>query len=177
MELSRRDAVLALAAAGVGIGAGTAISRLAADDPSSRPLNEQQLSTLVALASVLYPSELEGIEGFVERYVEGRLAEDPDRAAGVADALAYLDDYTRSWYNERFVALDPGSRDEALRRMNADAAEPEPDGSDVERLRYYLINELLFALYASPTGGAFVGLENPPGHPGGLSSYQRGPPA
>ncbi|MFB6362154.1 MAG: gluconate 2-dehydrogenase subunit 3 family protein [Halobacteriales archaeon] len=175
MELSRRDAVVALAAAGVGVGTGTAVSRLAADEPSSGPLDEEHVATLAALASVLYPSELEGVEAFVERYVDGRLADDPERAAGVVDALGYLDDYTRAWLDERFSALDPGPRDEVLRRMNADTAEPDPQGSDVERVRYYLVNELLFALYASPTGGELVGLENPPGHPGGLASYQRGP--
>jgi hypothetical protein len=54
-------------------------------------------------------------------------------------------------------------------------AEPDPDGTDVERVRYYVVNELLFALYSSPTGGELVGLENPQGHPGGIDSYRRGP--
>jgi len=59
--------------------------------------------------------------------------------------------------------------------MSVDTADPVPDGDDVERVRYYVVNELLFALYSSPTGGELVGLENPRGNPGGLASYQRGP--
>ncbi|MEA5408870.1 hypothetical protein VB773_15715 [Haloarculaceae archaeon H-GB2-1] len=54
-------------------------------------------------------------------------------------------------------------------------AEPNPDGTTAERVRYYLVNEPLYALYASPTGGTLVGIENPQGHPGGTESYQRGP--
>jgi hypothetical protein len=42
-------------------------------------------------------------------------------------------------------------------------------------VRYYVVNELLLALYASPTGGELVGIENPQGHPGGTASYQQGP--
>lgn len=175
MELTRRDAVVALAAAGIGVGGGVAASRRPSNGHEVAPIDVDDVSTLVALATVLYPSELGGVEAFVERYIEERLADDPDRASGVADALAYLDDYARAWYDDRFAALDPSTRDEALRRMNADGAKPAPDGSDVERVRYYLVNELLFALYASPTGGDLVGLENPPGHPGGLTSYRQGP--
>jgi hypothetical protein len=59
--------------------------------------------------------------------------------------------------------------------MGADTVDPDPDGGDVARVRYYVVNELLFALYASPTGAELLGLENPQGHPGGLASYQRGP--
>jgi len=43
------------------------------------------------------------------------------------------------------------------------------------RVRYYLVNDLLFALYSSPTGGKLVGIENPQGHPGGTGSYQQPP--
>jgi hypothetical protein len=42
-------------------------------------------------------------------------------------------------------------------------------------VRYYVVNELLYALYTSPTGGELVGIENPQGHPGGHESYQHEP--
>jgi hypothetical protein len=61
--------------------------------------------------------------------------------------------------------------------MGADTADPDPDpdGTDAGRVRYYVVNELLYALYASPTGGELVGIENPRGYPGGTASYRRGP--
>jgi hypothetical protein len=178
MKLTRRDAVAALAAAGVAVGGGGAV--LLADesddtDDAVGPVDEDDLATLVAAAEVLYPSAVENVEAFVTRYVEGRAADRPDHASGVAASAGYLREYARSWHDETFGALDPDGRTAALREMGADTADPDPDGSDVERVRYYVVNELLFALYASPTGSALVGLENPQGYPGGTDSYQRGP--
>jgi hypothetical protein len=42
-------------------------------------------------------------------------------------------------------------------------------------VRHLVVNDLLYALYASPTGARLAGLENPPGHPGGIESYREGP--
>lgn len=170
MRLTRRDALTALAAAGVA----AAGVRLAERDAG--PLADRDVATLVAAAEVLYPDAVEGVPSFVEQFVRGRAAERPDHARGTARAAAYLDDYARAWEDRGFADLDAADRRVALHRMNADTADPDPDGSDVERVRYYVVNELLFALYASPTGGRLVGIENPPGHPGGLASYQRGGP-
>ena len=181
MRLTRRDALAALAATGVTAGGGAAflLGEGGSDSPShgaeDGPVSEADVETLVAAARVLYPTEVEGIEAFVTRYVEGRAEARPEHASGVSEAVAYLDAYADAWYEERFAALDPADRENALDRMDADVADPDPDGSDVERVRYYVVNELLFALYASPTGGELVGIENPQGHPGGLGSYGRGP--
>ena len=192
MELTRRDAVAALASAGiVGGGALAAASRDSVEpSPDSRdgvesapdageseptPIDDDDLGILVAAAEVLYPSGVEGVETFVETFVRGRAAEDPDHAAGVADAAAYLDEWTNAWFDANFPALDVDRREEALERVGVEAADPDPDGTDVERVRYFVVNELLYALYTSPTGGELVGIENPQGHPGGTGSYQRGP--
>jgi hypothetical protein len=59
--------------------------------------------------------------------------------------------------------------------MGVDLVDPDPDGFSAERVRFYLVNELLYALYSSPTGGTLLGLENPQGYPGGSESYQQGP--
>ena len=177
MRLNRRDALAALSAAGVALGAGSAllVSPGADHEEHRGPVDDDAVTTLVAAAEVLYPSEVEGVEPFVARYVRGRAADRPDHAAGMAEAAAYLDDYAEAWHGRRFASLEPAVRDDALRRMNADVAEPDPAGSDVERVRHFVVEELLFALFSTPTGGELVGIENPPGHPGGLESYQRGP--
>ncbi|WP_276271825.1 gluconate 2-dehydrogenase subunit 3 family protein [Haloarcula litorea] len=181
MELSRRDALAALSAAGVAVGGGTV---LLADDEGETdasvppgPLDEAGFETLTAAAEVLYPDDVSGVDEFVRRFVRGRARDQPDHAAGIADAVAYLDEYARAWFDDRFASLDATARERALRRMNADTVEPDPGGSDTQRVRYYVVNELLFALYSSPTGGRLVGIENPQGHPGGTRSYQRGPDA
>lgn len=174
----------ALTAAGVTVGGGSVLLSTAdiqlnpgedADADADQPIDDATLSTLVAASEVLYPSEIENSREFVTQYIRGRARDDPDYATEIVNTVAYLDQYSLSWYRKQFRSLDVSTRDDVFREMNADTATPAPDGSDVERVRYYIINELLFALYTSPTGGALVGLENPQGHPGGLGSYQQGP--
>ena len=176
MRLTRRDALAALAAAGAAAGAGAAHLGAPEAERGAGPVDDRVMATLVAAAEVLYPGEVEGVDEFVARFVRGRAADRPEHATGMVEAATYLDAYADAWYDSRFAALQPSFREDALRRMNADTASPDPDGSDVERVRYYVVDELLFALYSTPTGGELVGIENPPGHPGGLGSYQRGSP-
>lgn len=171
MKLDRRDVLKALGAAGITVGGGAAVLEWTAEEQFA----DHDRATLHAVATTVYPSEVEGIESFVDGFVSGRVDADQQRAAGITDAVVALDEYSQEWEDADFVDLDAATRDETLRAMGVDTADPVPDGSDRERVRYYLVNELLFGLYSSPTGGELVGLENPQGHPGGTSSYQQPP--
>ncbi|GAA0202387.1 gluconate 2-dehydrogenase subunit 3 family protein [Halobaculum roseum] len=187
MQLSRRDAMLALSAAGVGSLAGCG-APVASDGPGDGTttddedggarddtVGDHELSTLIAVARAVYPSAVDGVDEFVRTYTGGRVDGDGAYARGVADAVETLDEYTGNLYDAQYVDLEPADRVEALDVMSVDVAEPEPDGTDPQRVRHYLVNELLYALYASPTGASLAGLENPPGHPGGTESYREGP--
>ncbi|MDS0475386.1 gluconate 2-dehydrogenase subunit 3 family protein [Natrinema sp. 1APR25-10V2] len=172
MELTRRDAVAALGALGVG---GTLAGCVA--PPGAEPIDTERIREgLVAAAEVVYPSEVSGTATFVEAFLEGRLT-DRSHAEGMETAVAELDDNAAAWYDDPFPALSVAEREQVLRNVNADTADENPEGTMSERVRYYVVNELLLALYASPTGGELVGIENPQGHPGGIGSYQRGPDA
>lgn len=183
-ELTRRDALAALSAAGaaggVGVLAWDALDESGEGDPggeTSEPvLSETDRKTIVAVAAVVYPSEVTGVPDFVERYVVGRVQDRPEHAAGMRDAVAVLDEYAETWADRPFREAAVAKRDDLLRRMGVNVSEPDPDGVERQRVRYYLVNELQFALYASPTGGELVGLENPQGHPGGTRSYRLPPP-
>jgi hypothetical protein len=193
VELTRRDALAALAAAGVGSAAGCAAFDAPAsetapgaetdsgtvddDAEDSDPIGSGALRTATAVAVAVYPSAVEDVGAFVERYVEGRARTDDDHARGVAAAVETLDDYARTIHGEPYAELGEQTRRETLEDMSVDTADPDPDGREPERVRYYLVNELLYALYASPTGASLAGLENPPGHPGGIESYRTGPQA
>jgi len=193
MRLSRRDALAALAAAGAAgssaVLAGRSPPVAAGDDDTSgddvdggvarddefgaeTDVDEAVVDALTAAAEVLYPSAVEGHREFVRVYAIGRVADDAYRE-GLARAVADLDDTARDWYGEGYAALDAGDRDELLTQLGVATAEPAPDGPIFARLRYYVVDELLFALYASPTGGRLVGIENPAGYPGGVESYRR----
>jgi hypothetical protein len=182
VKLTRRDAIAALAAIGGAGAAGVGYTHLQqsdnktatadSDDPS--PSDQHVRETLVAVAEVVYPSEVSGVADFVETFVDSRL-EDDAHASGVRSAVAALDERGQSWYDGRVTELDAETRDQLLRESGSDTVEENPGGTPAERIRYYVVNELLLALYASPKGGKLVGLENPQGHPGGTESYQRGP--
>jgi hypothetical protein len=180
MELTRRDAVAALAAIGGASTAAYGYTRLqgkAEEAPDQTgPSDEHVVETMTAVAEVVYPSELSGIGPFVEEFLTARLAEEA-HAAGIREAITVLDEHTETWYDERFTALPAVARENALEALGADAVDEHPSGSTAERVRYYVVNELLLALYSSPTGGRLVGIENPQGHPGGTDSYQQGPGA
>lgn len=176
MRLTRRDIIAALAASGVTIiGTKTAIESL---DKNSKkewqdtPISKSKVEGMVTAAEILYPSQVENIEQFVTKYIKGRIEDDPDHVKEISDTFTYLNNYCKSWYKKNFADLNPQKRHKIFEQMNADSVTPNPKGSDVQRVRYYIINELLFALYTTPTGGELIGLENPPGHPGGLTSYQ-----
>ncbi|WP_178917715.1 gluconate 2-dehydrogenase subunit 3 family protein [Natronomonas gomsonensis] len=177
MELTRRDATIALAALGTG---GAAAAGLRAtrerDEPPDRLDDDAVVSAMVALAEVLYPSELSGIEPFVETFVTERLEREGHGEALRATATD-LNELAAAWHDAAIAELSPAAREELLREAGADIADEAPDGTTAERVRYFVINELLMALYTSPTGGELVGIENPQGHPGGTDTYQRGPPS
>ncbi|MDL5362434.1 gluconate 2-dehydrogenase subunit 3 family protein [Halalkalicoccus sp. NIPERK01] len=174
MELSRRDAMAALGA--LGVGAAALGVRERAGSGSDEGPDARVREAFVAAAEVVYPSEVSGVRGFVETFLEGRL-DDGTHAEGLRAAVSDLDDAATEWYDGRFSALSPADRDRLLREIGADTAEEDPEGTTAERVRYYVVNELLLALYSSPTGGELVGIENPQGHPGGIESYRRGPEA
>lgn len=172
MELTRRDALAALAASGVAVGAGAILQGNPFEGEASP---EERMDSLLAVAAVVYPSHVSGVEGFVRTYALGRIDDRPEYCDGMVEALDTLDEYARTWHDEDFRDLDPATRESVLDQMGVDTADPDPEGSDPARVRYYVVNELLYALYTSPTGGKLVGIENPQGHPGGTSSYRRGP--
>lgn len=187
-ELTRRDALKALGAAGVTVAGGAAAltwnreendadstDSTENDDGSEPAFGDHERETYRAVAAIVYPSEVTGVREFVDSYLAGRTEADPERATEMAAAVGDLDAYTREWEDTDFVAVDTATQEETLRGMGVHTSDPDPHGDPRHRVRYYLVNDLLFALYSSPTGGELVGIENPQGHPGGTSSYQRPP--
>ncbi|MEZ3143978.1 gluconate 2-dehydrogenase subunit 3 family protein [Halobaculum sp. MBLA0143] len=194
MKLTRRDALAALSFAGAAVGGGVAADRLAEGgeatlgedllgaDADPPPVSRSELTTVVAVAEVVYPDRLDGVAEFVETYTRGRLLADEDRREGLSTVLAELDEVCREWEGSTVADLAPADRDAFLRELSVDDADPAPDGLLPGQVRYYLVNDLLYALYASPTGGEMVGTPNPIGHPGGYRTqlspeYERASPA
>ncbi len=188
MELTRRDAVAALAAVGATVGGGVLAGRFEpprADDGAEHDsgdstdsdgdvsLSTDLLDLLDAVAEVVYPDGVDNRRAFVDSYVVGRVAERPAYREGLREAAAQLDAVARDWHDAPYADLDADTRDRLLRDLGVETADPDPEGPITDRIRFYVVNDLLFAFYSSPTGGRLVGIENPIGHPGGTESYQR----
>lgn len=180
MELTRRDAVAALAATGIAGGAALHLSDNGNQDGSTDRGDQTSdhaasiVETATALAPVVFPSEVSEAEEFVRIYVRGRIEDDEAYQTAMAEAVTALDAYATDEYDAPFRDLSVEQGDELLNAIGLDRVQPDPDGQDLSRIRFYLVNELLYGLFSSPTGGELVGTANPPGHPGGLEAYQGG---
>ncbi|WP_423996180.1 gluconate 2-dehydrogenase subunit 3 family protein [Halorubrum trapanicum] len=188
MELTRRDAAAALAAIGATGGVALGVRRATDEgsggqggddaapawDGEGTPGDEAVRTAMTAVARTVYPDAVSGVDAFVEAFLDGRL-DGSTHGEGIRAAVAEAESAARSWYDAPVADLPPADRDALLRELGADVAEENPDGTTAERVRYYVVNELLLALYSSPTGGELVGIENPQGHAGGAKSYQEGP--
>ncbi|SMO33967.1 gluconate 2-dehydrogenase subunit 3 family protein [Halorubrum cibi] len=188
MELTRRDAAAALAAVGAtggvalgvrraGDGSASGADGAVGDGESGEELPDDGAvrEAMAAIATTVYPEAVSGVDAFVDGFLDGRL-DGSAHGEGIRAAVAELESTARSWYDAPVAELSVADRDELLRGLGADTAEENPHGTTAERVRYYVVNELLLALYASPTGGELVGIENPQGYAGGAESYARGPP-
>ena len=172
MELSRRDALTALTAAGIASTAGCS-SLLGGDDDTSGDNNEQAgdaspMETLLSLAGVLYPSEVETNEEFIETYMMGRITDEEAYQEELESGVETLNQLAQDEQDAPFHALDHEGKVAVIDGTEIRTGGSVEDGSDVERLNYYLVDELLFAFYSSPTGGELVGNQNPRGYPGGF---------
>jgi hypothetical protein len=180
MRLTRRDALAVLAGLGIVGGGAVAVDRFdppRADSAEASVGDDETpstdvLATMVAAGATVYPSQTEGVAEFVETYVLGR-SRDESRRRTLSETVAELDDVSRDWYGAPFADLSRDERDSLLTQLGVDVADPVPDGTVSERVRFHVVNELLYAFYASSKGGRLVGVENPIGHPGGIESYQR----
>lgn len=174
MELTRRDALVAVASTAGTLTAGAVADRVADAEPDDQRL-DRVLTGLDAAAAVVFPSEASADEQFLRTYVLGRYASTDAYLSGCASALRELDRLSTDRFGAAFASLGPGRRETVLVDAGVPDVTPDPDGTALEGVRYYVVNELLFALYSSPTGGELLGNENPPGYPGGREAYQRGP--
>ena len=191
MELTRRDALVAAAGTGVSVGGvalsiahsepGREVSGSASAAGAGKGVDEGLPATFVAVARAIYPDRVEGIGEFVRTYVAEQFGADGEkvefRRTATRETARELDELAATRHDASVVDLDPETVSTLLREVGADVAEPDLSGTFAQRLRLYVVNELHYALYTSPTGGKLVGIENPIGHPGGARSYKRGPSA
>lgn len=174
MKLSRRDALKAMVVGGGAAGGSLLASEAFTGDRESAvegEFTETDIETLYRVAEVVYPSEVDVTRAFIETYVR-RLG--TDRQAAMRRTVSQLDSLTRARFGRSFANDSSNSRRESmLRSLGVHRVQSTPDGTVPERIRYHLVNTLLYALFTSPTGSQLVGIESPMGHPGGFAFYSQ----
>lgn len=177
LRLTRRDALAAMAAGGLAGGSLLASELAVAErvpdgDAAGERFDDAEIGFLAAVASAVYPSAVTVDPSFVEAYTRRISA---GRRASMRDAMTALDGHTRRLRGRPFTALSPSVRESTLRELGVDRVHPTPDGTDPERVRYHLVNTLLYALFSTPRGSELIGITNPTGYPGGYESLMRPP--
>ncbi|ERH02370.1 MAG: hypothetical protein J07HN6_00402 [Halonotius sp. J07HN6] len=162
MELTRRDAVTALTAAGITATAGCA--GLTGETGS----DAEPMDVLVSLAGSLYPSDVEPTAEFIETFMYGRITDEESYREELTAGIETLNRLATNQQGGAFHTLSADERTAVIENTDLRSGPSDPEGSDVERVNYYLLDELLFAFYSSPTGGELVGNKNPRGYPGGF---------
>lgn len=171
MKLTRRDAVKALLGGGFASAATVASSELivnAKNSYATRPMTDAQEEIFISIAEVVYPPEVAGISEFAQEYLQGL---DEANKTMISEATNELDRQSRRRLGRPFVELTIRKRQVFLRSMGVYRVKADPRGSLPERIRYYLVNELIYALLITPKGTKLFGIENPVGFPGGFSSF------
>lgn len=164
MRLTRRDALSALVLGTAAVGA-SELTALHGTSEARVQLEESELAVLYALADAIYPSSVEVSPEFVVGYAE-RLT--PRHRGAVARSVDELNQLTKLEVGREFDQVESSTRRQrVLEQIGLDRVRSSPDGTSLERIRYYLVNGLLFALFTSPRGSELVGIQNPVGHPGG----------
>jgi hypothetical protein len=180
VALSRRKALLALG----GVGVATALFGSASTDPTTGAgqtgsddgvATPARIATVTAAAEIVYPPSVGVDEVFVERHVFGRVGATEDHFEQFAAVVDTVDREARLRFGSTFASLPKADRRRVLAGLGTFAVNPNRDGTTAERVRFYLVNDLLYALFTRPRGGRLIGVENPPGYPGGNELYQRGP--
>jgi len=198
MRLTRRDAMAALGAAGIAATAGCSslfgsegpetpadgttepedgtTDSGDGDETATTAEGSAEMETLVALAEVLYPSDVEPTAEFVETFMFGRIHDEEAYRAELVSGIETLDGLATDQHDGPFRSLGHDERVAVIENSELRSGASDDEGSDVERLNYYLLDELLFSFYSSPTGGELVGNQNPRGYPGGFGYVPEGGP-
>jgi len=176
MKLTRRDALKALAVGGAASGSTLAASEIVNRNELSQSgsaLSGEDLLTLAAVADVIYPSQIEISTEYIETYIIN--AFNGERRKSISRAISDLNTLTQSRYGTVFYEMSTPTQDAALHSLGVSRAISREDGKAIERIRYHLVNSLLYALFTTPRGSELVGIQNPIGHPGGYESLLRSP--
>lgn len=165
MKLTRRQTLLGLiGASSVG---SLGIYELLDWRTIDGPLSAAGMNSLLTVADVVHPASPEDVEPVISAYVN-RLND--DRIRRLVTSLSELDSRSRRHFSASFGALSRAQGERLLATLGVNRVQPRPDGTLAERVRYHLVNSVLYALLTHPAGTELYGIGNPVGFAGGFGS-------
>ncbi len=170
VSLTRRRTlgILALASAG-----SVSIHELTrSPSTGSGSLSERQVQKLLTIVDVVYPSsDPRQFEPTVRNYVDSLPEE---RRQILLGTLAELDRITADALGQPLGAASTPGVIMVMKRIGVDRVQSKPRGMLAERIRFHLVNSIMYALLTEPRVTRSFGIDNPVGYPGGFSSYISG---
>ncbi|MFO7925678.1 MAG: hypothetical protein ACQET5_00140 [Halobacteriota archaeon] len=166
MRPTRRQALLGLvgASSAGGLGVYELLDRTMVDGP----LSDAGMDGLLTVADIVHPAAPEDVEPVISAYVDGL---SDDRIRELVTALYELDSRSRRHFGVSFGALSRARGERLLATLGVNRAQSRPKGTLAERVRYHIVNAVLYALLTRPAGTELFGIGNPVGFPGGFASY------
>lgn len=165
MTPSRRG-VLAGVVSGSTLGA-LAVSGLAEfRAPEIDHLSDRDLEVLLAIADAIHPTEPTRFRSPLVRYLE----EKSDQRRGELQ-------YTRIEFDQLavrrtgagFVSMNARQARLFLHTIGVSRVQSQRKGTLVERIRFHLLNTVLYVTMTDPAGTAIFDISNPIGYPGGMA--------
>lgn len=167
MKLTRRKTLLGLL--GLSSTASLGVYELSDEyDKRRGSLSRRHLEGLLTIADVVHPSEPDQFETILTGYVTGLT---DSRKRVLLGTLAELDQVSYSQLGIPFRSLSASEATLLLKALGVDRVQSSPQGPLAERIRFHLVNSVLYAVLTDPVGTNVLGIDNPVGHPGGFSSY------
>lgn len=180
--LTRRELFTALGGTGLaatvygyGVDSGGSLTGATESRSDTHPGSEYHIDVMTALAEAIYPPTVSVERSFVESRVLGRVEPKPDHFENLLTTVEAVDNHAKARFGGGITDIPAGRRRKVLQSIGVTTVHPAADGTTAEQIRFYLLNDLLYALFTSPAGGELMGIDNPPGYPGGREAYRRGP--
>lgn len=167
MKLTRRQTFLGLLGASSAAGLG-AYELIDVPRSSRSTVSRDELETLLTVADVVFPADPRPLEPVIASYVD-RLGDGRTRA--LVATVAELDQAAYAQFGIPVRSLSRGECERLFEVLGVTRVQPRPEGTVPERIRFHLVNAVLYSILTHPEGTGPFGITNPVGHPGGFSSF------
>jgi hypothetical protein len=138
----------------------------------SRPTDEDipphVVDGMVTVADAVYPGDPEQFRPVVRSYTT-RLGD--SRRGELLGTLSELDRISSRHAGSPFRTLAGPEATRLLERLGVNRVQSRRQGTLSERVRFHLVNSVLYAILTDPAGTGRFDIDNPAGYPGGFDSY------